>query len=202
MNSIAEQRLFDSAHANRVVHFKLLNTLSLLEHLGSRKIMLSSGPPSALTSEIIRHLAEETRHALFFKTAAERIAGRTLGYNRDEILGGPSALSYINRIDILAGRHLERQNRYLGASLAIELRALVFYQSYEQAAIPSAPSLRAILTEEQRHAAEFRAAIESDGLSRELDLLTNMESEAYARLTHALAEAAQANCGSPSAAAI
>ena len=55
-------------------HVRFLNMLSLLEHLGSRKIMLSQ-MKGILTQDILKHLAEETRHAFFFKREAEKLCG-------------------------------------------------------------------------------------------------------------------------------
>src|SRR3974390_92113 len=55
---------------NPGLHARFLNTISLMEHIGSRKIMLSQGK-STLPESILRHLNEETRHAHFFRRAAE-----------------------------------------------------------------------------------------------------------------------------------
>ena len=59
-------------------HARFLNTLSLMEHIGSRKIMVSQtcGP---LGREVLKHLAEETRHAFFFKKAAETLGRAAVG---------------------------------------------------------------------------------------------------------------------------
>src|ERR1700681_3613229 len=62
------------------LHARFLNMLSLLEHTGSRKIMASQ----AMTEpgqDILKHLAEETRHAFFFKRTAEKLARRPLDYS-------------------------------------------------------------------------------------------------------------------------
>ena len=58
-------------------HAKFMNMLSMLEHMGSRKIMLSQ-MNRTLTEDSLKHLAEEARHAYFFKRQAERAAKRAL----------------------------------------------------------------------------------------------------------------------------
>ena len=71
-------------------HARFLNTLSLMEHIGSRKIMASQthGP---LGRDVLKHLAEETRHAFFFKKAAESLARRPLEYGEQETIRPTSA---------------------------------------------------------------------------------------------------------------
>jgi len=58
-------------------HARLLNMLSLLEHIGSRKIMTCRAM-RAPGLELLKHLTEESRHAFFFKRAAVGAAGRAL----------------------------------------------------------------------------------------------------------------------------
>src|SRR5579863_4921348 len=86
----AEAALFrarlSSVCAAPEAHARFLNTLSLLEHIGSRKIMLTRA--IAGDGRILKHLAEETRHAWFFKRAAERLAGRALDYAAQSTLAG------------------------------------------------------------------------------------------------------------------
>src|SRR5689334_15957833 len=60
-------------------HARFLNMLSLLEHIGSRKIMTCRAM-RAPGLELLKHLTEESRHAFFFKRAAEGLAGRAFDY--------------------------------------------------------------------------------------------------------------------------
>ena len=57
-------------------HAKFMNMLSMLEHMGSRKIMISQ-MNETLTEDSLKHLAEEARHAYFFKRQAERAAKKS-----------------------------------------------------------------------------------------------------------------------------
>ena len=61
-----------------------------MEHIGSRKIMASQSE-RGLGGDTLRHLAEETRHAYFFKRAAEKLAHRPLGYGAAETIAGAAA---------------------------------------------------------------------------------------------------------------
>jgi hypothetical protein len=80
-------------------HAKFMNMLSMLEHMGSRKIMLSQ-MNRTLTEDILKHLAEEARHAYFFKRQAERAAKKSLdGYTDQNTFCRVPALMYFGRLD-------------------------------------------------------------------------------------------------------
>ena len=137
-------------------HARFLNTLSLMEHVGSRKIM-SSQISRDLGGDTLRHLAEETRHAYFFKRAAEKLARRPLGYATDETLAGAAARGYMERLDAsitdeLGGRP-PNALPYLYMSLIVELRAVWFYRLYQEmlAEQKQGMSLKSVLAEEELH---------------------------------------------------
>jgi hypothetical protein len=137
-------------------HASFLNTLSLLEHIGSRKIMGSRGGED-LSGDVLRHLAEETRHAFFFKRAAEKLAHADLGYSAAETVAGAAARAYMARLDAgitrecgtLAGSPLP----YLYMSLIVEVRAVWFYRLYQAALQENKVgiSLKSVLAEEELH---------------------------------------------------
>ena len=69
----------DDVIKDRAAHAKFMNMLSMLEHMGSRKIMVSQmHKGDTLSEDTLKHLAEEARHAYFFKRQAERAAGHSL----------------------------------------------------------------------------------------------------------------------------
>ena len=76
--------------ADPTQHARFLNMLSLMEHIGSRKIMATQSN-AALANDTLKHLAEEARHAYFFKRAAEKLARKPLDYSTEETLAGPFA---------------------------------------------------------------------------------------------------------------
>lgn len=138
------------------LHARFLNTLSMMEHIGSRKIMTSQtkGP---LGCEVLKHLCEEARHAFFFKRQAEKIAGRPLDYSAATTIAAGPARMYFGRLDAAIGRALKGSPHsdaaYLFVSMIIELRAIWAYQLYHQVLSAEAPavSLKSLLAEEEHH---------------------------------------------------
>ncbi len=142
--------------ADAASHVRFLNLLSLLEHIGSRKIMLSQ-MKGILTQDILKHLAEETRHAFFFKREAEKLAGHGLeGYSDAETLAAGSGKLYFGRLDSGLTRGLGKvhaETGYLWVSLVIELRAIWVYRLYQKAVteVGYPLPLKGIIAEEDKH---------------------------------------------------
>ena len=145
-------------------HARFINTLSLMEHVGSRKIMQCAGAGS-IDSEMLQHLAEEARHAFFLKRAAERIAGRALSYSAGDTHALAAARMYMARLDAHIARALGEGSGalpYLYMSLIVELRAVWFYRLY-QAALGETGiglSLKSLLAEEEMHLSRMDARID------------------------------------------
>ena len=57
--------------ADNTLHAKWLNTLSLMENTGARKISASEDPLT-VTYIILKHAAEEHRHAFYLKKQIEK----------------------------------------------------------------------------------------------------------------------------------
>lgn len=153
-------------------HALWLNTLSLLEHIGSRKILLTQS--NEFTSEmILRHATEEARHALFFKKAARLIrADFNSGYQPNELLNGSSAKMYFAKLDATVRKNLKRDAiskdifaylAYLYTTTVIELRAMTVYGAYDELLQSNSQllSLQNLILEEQGHLEEM-----SDELKR------------------------------------
>mgnify|MGYP001193153256 CR=1 FL=1 len=141
-------------------HARFLNTLALMEHIGSRKIMVSQSK-GWLNQDILKHLAEETRHSFFFKRAAEAIARRTLAFDDSDALRPGAAKMYFGRLDASVASALDPgvhpEIPYLYVSLTIELRAIWTYELYQQelAARPGKLSLKSVLAEEEMHLSQM-----------------------------------------------
>jgi len=148
--------VFESFAAESGRHARLLNTLSLLEHLGSRKIMATQSGPN-LDEDTLKHLSEETRHAFFFKRQAEKVAGDGLTFHNAEMAAPNAAWMYFQRLDATVARMLgiSRPTRaaYLFMSLAVELRAVWAYTIYQAVLETADPrvSLKSLLAEEEGH---------------------------------------------------
>jgi hypothetical protein len=149
-------------------HARFLNTLSLMEHIGSRKIMVSQtyGP---LGREVLKHLAEETRHAFFFKRAAEALALRPLEYGEEEAIRPASARMYFGRLDAAITAELGQDTHievpYLYVSLIVELRAIWTYRLYQSVLEqrPGALSLKSVLAEEELHLEQMQERLRQLG---------------------------------------
>ena len=157
--------------ADPMRHARFLNTLSLMEHIGSRKIMASQSGAN-LHYDTLKHLAEETRHAFFFKRAAEAIMGRELTYNDADTIAGASARQYMGRLDAFIEDALPNRPReaaYLYMSLIVEFRAVWFYRLYQDVlAAKGLPlSLKSVLAEEELHLNEMTTRLEGLDPQRE-----------------------------------
>jgi hypothetical protein len=144
---------------------RFLNMLSLLEHIGSRKIMTCRAM-RAPGLELLKHLTEESRHAFFFKRAAEGFAGRSLDYSPSHTVAPAAAKFYMGRLDAEISQTLRdaaAELPYLYMSLIVELRATWLYRIYQEvlASQKSTLSLRSVLAEEQSHLEEMVACLQA-----------------------------------------
>jgi hypothetical protein len=149
--------------AEPLSHARFLNMLSLLEHIGSRKIMTSPAMAAA-GADMLKHLAEETRHAFFFKRAAERIARRALDYGATDTVAGAAARFYMGRLDAQIAAAVGKAVPalpYLYMSLIVEFRAVWLYRLYQtiltEHEIPL--TLKSVLAEEELHLAAMFAQV-------------------------------------------
>ncbi len=189
--------LLDGIVAAPQRHARMLNTLSLLEHMGSHKIMATQHS-AAIDQATLRHVAEEAHHAFFMKRQAEKTAERALEYVAGDLLAPSSARMYFQRLEGATVRALgDRRSvraAYLYMSMIVEFRALWFYGLYEQALKRArhALSLKRVLGEEQAHLGDMAERLEA---GHELDdsrasAVLGAERRLYSRLLGALERAA------------
>ena len=140
-------------------HAKFLNMLAMLEHMGSRKIMVSQmNKGETLSQDTLQHLAEEARHAYFFKRHAERINGEAMdGWTNTNTMCRVPALMYFGRMDAGISKQVGDDAAYGWVSLIIELRACWLYQIYNDVVEESGIHLplKGLLAEEDGHLAEM-----------------------------------------------
>lgn len=172
---------------------KWLNTLSLLEFVGARKISrtVARTHPSL---EILEHLNDETGHAVIFK----RLAGSL--DDTSDYLEQEAALTYFKALDHGASTWLKQQlgqddlhANYLLVTTLIEKRAMRLYPLYRSITPHEQiqEQLRRVILEE----AEHRRTIE-DALMAHLAVLgvedispcLELEQALFERLEHALSE--------------
>lgn len=177
------------------IHALFLNTISLMEHIGSRKILLTQSNEHT-TEFILRHASEEARHALFFKKKIEYILPNlNLGYSNHELLAGLSAKIYFQKLDATVRKSIRQMNlshsnrtylNYLYTTTVIEIRATNLYKIYNEVLIQRnfGFHLNGLLAEEEGHLAEMESEIQRlDSESKvRLDQLLQQEEKLFRKL--------------------
>lgn len=117
------------------LHARFLNTLSLLEFIGARKIMKSQ-EEAQITPTVLAHATEEIRHAQIIKKLAIKVGGASVkSYAEESLMCGEVARDYIHGIDYKAQEVLGEKDswrNYLLTTLIIEERAQELYPFYDQ----------------------------------------------------------------------
>ncbi len=184
--------------ADRPLHARFMNTLSMLEHLGSHKIMATQHGPH-IDLPTLKHLAEETRHAFFFKRHANREAGREMTSAVTDMITPLAARRYFQRLEAEMVRafpaNIHPRAVYLTMSIIVEFRAVWGYRLYQAALVRagSLVSLKSLLAEESGHLTDMAQRLSGLG---ELDMarlrgFCALESALYGRLLGAFAEAVE-----------
>ena len=130
------RQVLEAISKNPLLEARWLNTLSLLEHIGSRKISKSVCEKHP-TLKVLEHFADETRHAYVFK----KLASRGVIYHAltdDQYLCRDEAISYFQMLDSsmtewirsVTGQDGVYQN-YLLVTCMIERRAMKLYPLYK-----------------------------------------------------------------------
>ena len=160
--------LLEAIVASPSRHARMINTLSLLEHMGSHKIMATQHS-AGIDQATLKHVAEEAHHAYFMKRQAEKTAERPLEYVADDLLAPASARMYFQRLEGATVRTLgprpSARAAYLYMSMIVEFRALWFYGLYQHALnrAQHALSLKRLLGEEQAHLGDMAERLEAGG---------------------------------------
>jgi hypothetical protein len=174
-------------------HARLINTLSMLEHLGSHKIMATQHAAD-IDQPTLKHVAEEAHHASFMKRQAEKAADRPMEYVAADLLAPAAARLYFQRLESAMVRSLAAQHSaravYLYMSMIVEFRALWFYGLYQQTLrrLGHPMSLKRLLGEEQAHLGDMALRLEAGGElsdARTNEFLAH-EHRLYQRLLNAL----------------
>ena len=153
--------------ANNELHAKWLNTLSLMENTGARKIS-DSEDPLTVTYIILKHAAEEHRHAFYLKKQIEKTGQENCATYAPEYLLAPAhSRYYLNQLDVEVCRYLKKEMGLTGKALrfaayllvtyAIEVRADELYPIYQNAleSAGSKVNVKSIILEEEGHLEEM-----------------------------------------------
>jgi hypothetical protein len=171
---------------------RFLNTLSLMEYIGARKIIKSQSDKQ-LNKKLLDHMAEEIRHAQRLKRAALRAAPNVCkDYSPAALLCGDAAYRYFQTVDHAAQTECNEHNPwhcYLYTTFLIEVRVLLFYAAFEKILLAfEKPSVfRGILAEEKNHLEEVSAHLSAlPDFEKNMVRLKNIEAEAFEKFLMAL----------------
>ncbi|MXV52213.1 hypothetical protein GS399_14640 [Pedobacter sp. HMF7647] len=159
--------LFSKLISNNETHARLLNTLSLMENTGARKISACEHKTD-VTLIILKHAAEEHRHAYYLKKQISKLDGGFCPTYSDEYLLSPHhSRFYLNKLDVDVCRYLKNElglsgqelrfAAYLLVTYAIEVRADELYPYYQEALdeAGSKVNVKSIILEEEGHLEEM-----------------------------------------------
>ena len=195
------EALFRALAAHPTLHARFINTISLMEYIGARKIMKSQQDVE-FDLELLSHVAEESKHAWLVKRLALRVDKNAAAtYAPEHLLCKEQAEGYLQAIDAAAKRALADVDmtgasfsktwlNYLYSSLLIEERADTFYKVYAVVLeeLGLAGTVRAILKDETKHLAAMADRIEQYDPDARVRLagLRVKERAAFARWEEAL----------------
>ncbi|MCZ4243685.1 hypothetical protein [Pedobacter punctiformis] len=152
---------------DNVLHAKWLNTLSYMENAGAKKISASEHKEN-VNLIILKHAAEEHRHAYYLKKQIAKIdESLCKTYKNSELLSPNHTKFYLHALDIAVCRYLKAKFNlsgydlkfaaYLFVTYAIEVRADELYPIY-QTILDDARSkvnVKSIILEEEGHLEEM-----------------------------------------------
>jgi bacterioferritin (cytochrome b1) len=174
LNSFIQQieSILGKIVASNELHAKWLNTLSYLENCGARKIAACEHP-TLVKEEMLKHAAEEFRHAHYLKRQIQKISFDPMpNYSLSHMLGGMATLHYLSSLDLQTSRYLKtlgfsnqeiREMAYLLVTYAIELRAEALYPVYDSILrkAGSRIAVKSILLEEKEHLNEMKEGLKA-----------------------------------------
>lgn len=175
-------------------HARFVNTLSMLEYIGARKI-LKSQEAESISMQILGHAAEEIRHAQILKGFALQLSdGKLSGYSEAQLLCGNAARAYFQAIDNACADFMpvkDAKRNYALTTLLIEERAMKIYPEYEillrERGIPNA--LRSIIKDEDKHLSEMQEELRDEtNPGNDLRMLRAFEEKSFATFLKAVFE--------------
>lgn len=149
------------------LHAKWLNSLSMMENCGARKISASEDSRK-VDVIVLKHAAEEARHAYYLKSQIRKLDyDGCETFEPSELLAPIESFQYLHRLDTAISRYLKHHFDFEGAKLryasyllvtyAIEVRADDLYPIYEEVLKEDGGkiSVRMIIVEEEGHLEEM-----------------------------------------------
>lgn len=167
------QGILENIVNDNVLHAKWLNTLSYMENAGAKKISASEHKEH-VNLIILKHAAEEHRHAYYLKKQLEKLGGDLCKtYTNDELLTPNHTKFYLSALDVAVCRYLKQHFNlsgyelkfaaYLFVTYAIEVRADELYPVYQEVLTRagSKVNVKSIILEEEGHLEEMLNQLKS-----------------------------------------
>jgi hypothetical protein len=162
------QEIFRNIIKDDNLHARFLNTLSLMENTGARKISASEHK-TKVSYLILKHACEEARHAFYLKKQISKIANLDdfSTYENAYLVAPFASYTYLHSLDIQVCKYLKqtlnlsgealKYAAYLLVTYAIEVRADELYPIYQNALdeAKSKVNVKSIIVEEEGHLAEM-----------------------------------------------
>jgi hypothetical protein len=162
------QEIFQNIIANDDLHARFLNTLSLMENTGARKISASEHK-TKVSYLILKHACEEARHAFYLKKQISKVANLDdyPTYQDPYLIAPFASYTYLHSLDIQVCRYLKstlhlsgealKYAAYLLVTYSIEVRADELYPIYQEALdeAKSKVNVKSIIVEEEGHLEEM-----------------------------------------------
>ena len=184
------------------LHAKWLNTLSYMENAGAKKISASEHKEE-VTLLILKHAAEEHRHAYYLKKQLAKLdenACKT--YRNTELLVPNHTRFYLSTLDVKVCKYLKQHFQlsgydlkfaaYLFVTYAIEVRADELYPIYQQVLTDnqSKVTVKSIILEEEGHLEEMLNQLRefSPDWEKHAQSVVKMEEKMFADWMLALAD--------------
>ena len=165
--------ILENIAGDNYLHAKWLNTLSFMENAGARKISASEDKEN-VTLIILKHAAEEHRHAYYLKKQISKLGEGLCQNYKDEFLMSPKASKYyLNNLDVQVCKYIKKElglksaelkfAAYLLVTYAIEVRADELYPVYQDilTQIDSKVTVKSIILEEEGHLEEMLHQLKS-----------------------------------------
>jgi rubrerythrin len=168
------QEIFQNIITDDNLHAKFLNTLSLMENTGARKISASEHK-TKVSYLILKHACEEARHAFYLKKQISKVANLEdfPTYENQFLIAPFASYTYLQLLDIQVCRYLKKTLKlsgerlkyaaYLLVTYSIEVRADELYPVYQEALdnAKSKVNVKSIIVEEEGHLEEMIAQLKS-----------------------------------------
>ncbi|NDC40500.1 MAG: hypothetical protein EBZ77_02965 [Chitinophagia bacterium] len=161
----------DKIVTNDHLHGKWLNSLSMMENTGARKISRYEHPVQ-VDIVVLKHAAEEARHAYYLKKQIAKLPEvHCPDYSHPYLLAPLESQQYLHMLDVEASRYLKerlglqgrdlKHGAYLLVTYAIEVRADMLYGVYQEVLTQyeSRVNVKSIIAEEEGHLAEMTSML-------------------------------------------